>query len=368
MVYQKKNKPKKKYICPNCLKDFGNDKYHLELHLNRVNPCKKNNDLKKDNEIDDDNKINNDLKKDNEIDDDNKINNDLNGGEMNIEFKPDFKDILNYQYNDDENIYFNDEKPNYNDILKNKNNEINDDKNDDLIIEFMKKMDLIIKQNEKMNNDILNLNNKITKLEEENENLKNQVILYNTTPKNTTNYTLNLNFQINNFNDTKDFKGNFNNLLNENGKFIYLKTIENLYLNPEKPENHNIYITDKNRGYVKVYNNGRWETKNINILDEIINNVVDFFNLSIEKLKEDNEKYERLKNRLLPKIKYIEFCDLDFLENLEDEQLNEDINNKDKIKRCKDFREMVYKDTINLFHDNKKILLKPKNNKIIELN
>lgn len=337
MVYQKKNKPKKKYICPNCLKDFGNDKYHLELHLNRVNPCKKNNDLKKDNEIDDDNKI----------------NNDLNGGKMNIEFKPDFKDILNYQYNDDENIYFNDEKHNYNDILKNKNNEINDD----LIIEFMKKMDLIIKQNEKMNNDILNLNNKITKLEEENENLKNQVILYNTTPKNTTNYTLNLNFQINNFNDTKDFKGNFNNLLNENGKFIYLKTIENLYLNPEKPENHNIYITDKNRGYVKVYNNGRWETKNINILDEIINNVVDFFNLSIEKLKEDNEKYERLKNRLLPKIKYIEFCDLDFLENLEDEQLNEDINNKDKIKRCKDFRNMVYEDIKILFHDKKDIVL-----------
>jgi hypothetical protein len=321
MVYQKKNKPKKKYICPNCLKDFGNDKYHLELHLNRVNPCKKNNDL--------------------------------NGGEMNIEFKPDFKDILNYQYNDDENIYFNDEKPNYNDILKNKNNEINDD----LIIEFMKKMDLIIKQNEKMNNDILNLNNKITKLEEENENLKNQVILYNTTPKNTTNYTLNLNFQINNFYDTKDFKGNFKNLLNENGKFIYLKTIENLYLNPEKPENHNIYITDKNRGYVKVYNNGRWETKNINILDEIINNVVDFFNLSIEKLKEDNEKYERLKNRLLPKIKYIEFCDLDFLENLEDEQLNEDVNNKDKIKRCKEFRNMVYEDIKILFHDKKDIVL-----------
>jgi len=52
---------------------------------------------------------------------------------------------------------------------------------------------------------------------------------------------------------------------------------------------------------------------------------------------------------------------------LEDEQEQEDINNKDKIKRCKDFREMVYKDTINLFHDNKNILLKPRINKIIEL-
>ena len=136
-----------------------------------------------------------------------------------------------------------------------------------------------------------------------------------------------------------------------------VKTIENLYLNPEKPENHNIYITDKNREYIKVYNNERWETKNINILDGIINNVVEYFNLSIEKLKEDNKKYERLKNRLLPKMKYIEYCDLEFLEDLENEQLNEDVNNKDKIKRCKKFREMVYEDIKILFHDKKDVVL-----------
>jgi hypothetical protein len=351
MVYQKKNKPKKIYICPNCLKDFGNDKYNLELHLNRINPCKKNNDLK--NKNDKEKEKNDDLKNEKEKE----INNDLNGDKNyifnneNIHYNDILSDFLTEEENDE--IF---EKPNYNDILKN-NNEINGDMDNSLIFEFMKKMDLIIKQNEKMNNDILNLNGEITKLKEDNENLKNQIITNNEIQKNSTNYTLNINFQINNFNDTKDFKGNFNNLLNESGKNIYLKTIENLYLNPEKPENHNIYITDKNRGYVKVYNNGRWETKNINILDEIINNVVEYFNLSLEKLKEDNDKYERLKNRLLPKIKYIELCDLEFLEDLEDKQINEDIDNKDMIKRCVNFRNMVYEDIKILFHDKKDIVL-----------
>jgi len=74
------------------------------------------------------------------------------------------------------------------------------------------------------------------------------------------------------------------------------------------------------------------------------------------------------KNRLNISEKYVNLCDLEYLGDLEDAQINDDANNKEHIKRCKDFREMVYKDTINLFHDNKKILLKPKNNNIIELN
>jgi len=323
MVYEKKNKTKKKYICPNCLKDFGNLKYQLELHLNRINPCKKinlNNDV--DNNIDNNHII---------INNNNNIN-DINDCKTKIE-----------EINLDSKQFFND---------------------NNVILEFMKKIDYLIKQNEKINNDILNLNNEIEELKEDNktlkednEKIKNQVMLFNETPKNTTNFTLNMNFQINNFNDTKDFKGNFNNLLKEQGKNIYLKTIENMYLNPTKPENHNIYIADKNRGYAKIYNNGRWETKNINIIDTILNNVVDYYKISLEKIKEDQEKYEKLKNQINAKIQYLNFCDLEFLEDLEDEQLNEDINNKAKIKRCIDFREMVYKDIINLFHDKKDIVI-----------
>jgi hypothetical protein len=73
------------------------------------------------------------------------------------------------------------------------------------------------------------------------------------------------------------------------------------------------------------------------------------------------------KQRLGTSKKYIDLCDLDHLDELEDEQANGDANNTNQIKRCKDFRDMVYKDTINLFHDNKNILLKPKNFDLIDI-
>lgn len=285
MVYIKKNKQKKKYICPNCFKDYGNNKYHYNLHINRVFTCKKN--------------------------------------DTNI----------------DENNIINDENNN----------------NNNLIFELKEKMDLIIKQNNELKND--------------NEKLKNQILLFNEITKNTTNYTLNVNFQINNYNETKDFKENFKYLLNGQGKQIYLKPIENLYLNPKKPENHNLYIADKSRGYAKVFNNGRWNTQNINIVDEIINNIVNYYKLSIEFIKEDNEKYEKLKNQINNKLKYVNYCDLEFLNDLEDEQINNGTNNKAKIKRCIEFRKMIYDDIINLLNDKKDIVLnthkKRKNNIII---
>ena len=202
-----------------------------------------------------------------------------------------------------------------------------------------------------MNNYIAKLKEEIVKLKEENEKLNKQVIIQN----NTTQYTYNITniIQINNFNDTKDYNGNFNNLLKEIGKSIYLNTIKNVYLNPEKPENHNIYVADKSRGLVKVYNNGLWESKGMIIIDDIIDNVVKYFNLSIEELKEDHEKYERLKNTISNKINYIQLCDLEYLEDLEDE-VDE---NKERIGRCHEFRKMVYDEIVILFHDNKKIVL-----------
>ena len=58
-------------------------------------------------------------------------------------------------------------------------------------------------------------------------------------------------------------------------------------MNCEKPENHCVYVSDKSRGIVKIYNNGIWQTKNMIIIDDIINNIVKQFNLSIEEIKSD---------------------------------------------------------------------------------
>lgn len=222
-------------------------------------------------------------------------------------------------------------------------NNINVDNNNLLIMELMKK---IINQNDKMNNDILDLKNEISILKDDNENLKNQVIQYNTTNNN---YIL----QINNFNDT-NYEGNFNNLLKEIGKSIYLKTIKNVFLNPQKPENHTFYISDKSRGLAKIYNNGLWETKNMNIIvDKIIDSVVEYFNLSIEEIKEDNERYQKLKNTIVSKVNYIQLCDLEYLDDLEDDTEE----NKERIQRCSEFRKIVYDEIVILFHDNKKTVL-----------
>lgn len=304
------------YICDNCLKNFGCRKYDYLRHLNNAKQCKKNN------------------------------NQDKNDENIILDNKKSHNDILECR----------DDNSNHNNIFKNINDKSYE--NNDLIIEFMKKINNDILN---LNDIISNLNNKITKLEEDNEKLKNQLILFNNKSKNT-NYTLNL--QINNFNDTKDFRGNFNNLLNEQGKNIFLKTIENVFLNPEKPENHNIYVSDKNRKQVKIYNDGRWNTKKLNTIDEIINNVVDFYKLSIEKIKEDQQKYEKLKTQINNKIKYVEYCDLEFLEELRDEQQNDNINNETKINRCCEFRKMVYDEIIILFHDKKDIVLETHKNRL----
>jgi hypothetical protein len=375
MPYDKKNKDKKKYICPNCLKDFGNLKYQLELHLNRINPCKKINDNTNDNNIKNDNidVVINNINTNND-DANNNINKHIMINDNQIKLN-DEKNIMNVE------SIFNDN--NFVDYYYNNNTE-NNYNNNQLIFELTKKIDHIIKQNEefkiqneefkkqneKINKNIIDITEEIIKLKEDNKKLSNQIILNNNNYKNINNTQINVNI-INNFNDTKDFDGNFNNFLKEQGKNIYLKTIENVYLNPKKPENHNIYIADKNRGYAKIYNDGRWETKDINVINIILNNVVDYYKISLEKIKEDNEKYQKLLNHINSKIRNLNYCDLEFLDNLEDEQLNENADNKEKIKRCKDFREMVFKNIINLFHDKKDIVInthkKCKNNTILNI-
>ena len=292
MVNKKNEESKIKYFCPICLKSFGNRKDNYQNHIKKISGC---------------------------------------GAEIiKLEEIKIQKDILD----------------------SDKNKFLNVESNNLALIELMKK---IINQNEKMNNNILDLNNdildlknEISILKEDNENLKNKVIQYNTTNNNNNNCIV-----INNFNDT-NYKDNFNNLLKEKGKSIYLQTLRNVFLNPQKPENHTFYIADKSRGLAKIYNNGLWETKNMNlIVDKIIDSVVEYFNLSIEEIKEDHEKYERLKNTIASKVNYIQLCDLEYLDDLEDDTKE----NKERIQRCKDFRQLVYDEIIILFHDNKKTVL-----------
>jgi hypothetical protein len=169
------------------------------------------------------------------------------------------------------------------------------------------------------------------------------------------------------------------------GKEIILKMIENIYINVNLPEYQNIIITDKNRGYVKIYNNGKWKTDNIQIINLVINGIIEHSKTIWNELSQFYIENANAKNRLSTSKKYIDLCDLEHLEELEnihnnsddddddddddsdDNNNNDFIGNKKEIKRCKEFRNMIFSDTINLFHDNKNILLKPKKIDMIDM-
>ena len=48
--------------------------------------------------------------------------------------------------------------------------------------------------------------------------------------------------------------------------------IKMIHLDPEKPENHNVYISNLKNGYIMVYDGIKWDTKN---RDEIIADMID---------------------------------------------------------------------------------------------
>tara|TARA_B100000902_G_C27309415_1_gene917462 strand:+ start:217 stop:1170 length:954 start_codon:yes stop_codon:yes gene_type:complete len=68
--------------------------------------------------------------------------------------------------------------------------------------------------------------------------------------------------------------------------------IKMIHLDPEKPENHNIYISNLKNGYIMVYDGGKWDTFN---RDEIINNMIDdkqgLIEERIENWIEEGKKY-----------------------------------------------------------------------------
>jgi hypothetical protein len=116
-------------------------------------------------------------------------------------------------------------------------------------------------------------------------------------------------------------------LLKGSGASIPKYIFELIHFNPNYPENHNIYITDMNRKYFKIYNGKKWILKSFdqmlpNTLDRYIGIVVDRledFNdiLNDKKYKVDVKKYNK-------NIKFIE-------EKLEDNDYQYELTNEDNL-------------------------------------
>ena len=236
-----KSKNHIEYICPNCNKNFGCYKYVYTKHINKKYPCKpKDNICIKDEFDEDENNINNNLDNNNH----NNTNNNIDNKNLNTE------------------------NPN------------------EIIISLLEKINELTKQNEEFKDDIQTLKKQITETSSKPKKNKNNKTINNTTNTTNTNSNNNINsnntnnmtIQINNFSNMDYSKINpinlINTMLKNSGRNIYLMAIEDTFANPEKPQNHNLYISDKNRGYVKKYNDGRWNTDNLTIIETLITNFV----------------------------------------------------------------------------------------------
>jgi len=313
-----------KYECEICNKNFGNFKSHYENHINKKFYCKNTNKILSKCLIEPNKEL---------------IIKSKETKSFKCEFCNKFftrKDNLNRHIN----------------TICKKNIETNEQINE--LIEFNKQL---IKQNEENNK-------QIKEIKKQNKNLKNKLVkvqvkrITNSNNVTNSNNTTNINVQINkygteNYNEL-DNKLFLEPMLKEIGKQIFLKQIQNIYINPDLPQNHNIVITDKNRQICKVHDGERWKTTNIKIINDLLTRIIDHSKTKYNEYIKKYAKNEKVKNKLVISKKYIDRCDLDRLTELEYDL----IENIDEINLCKDFYEMVYSDIVNLLHDYKDIIIK----------
>ena len=76
--------------------------------------------------------------------------------------------------------------------------------------------------------------------------------------------------------------------------------IKMIHFNPDKPENHNIYISNLKNGYVMMYDGNKWDTKN---RDEIITDIIDdkqgLIEERIENWLEEGKKYPSIMKKFM---------------------------------------------------------------------
>jgi hypothetical protein len=364
---KKKYKEYINYQCQICLRCFGNRKDNWEYHLNKKYPCKaidKNTQVLQTppDLLQFPPELHTTESKNKCIETDKKINEEPN--EIKSLFICEFcNSTFVKKYNLDRHL---------NGRCKEKQNQTKNLESTDTLKLILDEINELKKENKELKEKIcfklpkkksdvnINIVNNNVSNTMVNNSLTHNMITNNTLTNNTNTNNI-VNFSNMDFSNM-DKKLFINPLMNIKlyGKDIILKMVENIYINEKHPEYHNIIVTDKNRGYVKVFNNGRWKTNDVRIINSVLDGIIEHSKTILDELYKIYETNANAKSRLNTSTKYVKLCDLEHLADLEDEHANGDANNSVQISRCKDFREMVYKDTINLFHDNKNILIKPK--------
>ena len=375
---------KKTYKCL-CGMNFGNRKDNYTSHINRLKPCVgiTQNLLKITQNLLIINSVNLEIKNDENINSVNIVNleikDDMNINSVNLEIKNDENinsvNIVNLEIKNDENINSvnleikDDEIINSintlnlesnNPVNLESNNPVNLESNNSVYLESnnennfqcefcQKKFNRKYNLNRHLercklkpeNNKSFQSNDKLDLILKQNDELKKEIEKLKIKIRKTKTKTTNININQQNINVNNNILINFNELDYNNidkklfiqpimnhrlfGKMIILQMIENVYINENHPEYQNLIITDKNRGYVKIYNNGKWKTDNIEMINMIIDEIISHSKNIMIELKEQYINNNCAKNRLNTSEKYIKLCDLEHLADLEDKQINEDI-------------------------------------------
>ena len=348
------------YSCEKCKKKFGNKKSNYVSHINKKFPCTS--------QVIICTQITQETAKVDLFAPDCTSNNNSDIPNNNLDTKNFIKkfkcNVCDYYFTRGSSLvrHMNNSKCNLEKVTQTKFLESNDKIIISELVELNKKL---IEQYNEIKKELYELkkNKVIRKSISNNINKNNSSIVNSNNVTNSNNNSNNVNIQINNFGSEKyedlNNKLFFEPMMKEMGKQIFLKTIKNIYLNPEIPENHNIMVVDRNRQICKIYNNKRWITSNINVVDGLLERLVSYIKQKYEEYKINFAENERIQDRLKIVKKYIDKCDPDFLADLMDEFEEDGCREiKKRIKECEGFYDMVYKDTVNLLHDYKDVVTK----------
>lgn len=332
------------HVCEKCDKEFDKKSNYLS-HINRKTPCKKITLNYSKNTL--------------------KIQNDMIDNKTKFECIYCLK-IFSRQFNLDKHIKNNCK------IIKQKPKNIVSDKTNP---EMTKMVEEIIKQNELLTEDIKKLksNQKIIKQNEllikENKKLKKNQKIINIKNQQINNVKNQINVNINVYDHGTEKLDLIDNkvILNAINKGIGIShitnIIESIYLNPELPKYQNICITDINRQKCMVFSKNQWILSDIEKIYNLISKVIEFSKEKYDEFVELYETNKNFRNKLEIFKKYLDFCDSEYLDDLNNDDITKE--NREKINRCKQLTEKLENEVIKLFYNSKVVVLKKSSNLIL---
>jgi hypothetical protein len=179
-----------------------------------------------------------------------------------------------------------------------------------------------------------NYGKQIKILQDKIDNLSTGTVNYNYNTNNTNNTVNSMVNNVNTINVLAYNKTDMSHLKNKDykrvlrrGNFCVPNLVDAIHFNPDKPENHNIYIPNMKTGFIMCWNGKSWDIRNReDVIDDIYD---DKSNLLIDKVDEWEEIGYKLDPIIMTKFKrFITKMDDDIVKNKVKEEIRFLLYNK----------------------------------------